>query len=126
MINFSFEVQWIQGKNHHIADALSISPVFSSEEEDGDDTPSVMCNKIANDPGPQDIYDATLSDQNYQDLIRLIKDDISPKSLPETHHARPYTNLWNRISIFDDTLLVLDGSRIIIPTQYGYRIVYLI
>ena len=126
MVNFSFKVQWIQGKNHHIADALSRSPVFASEEEDGDQTMSIICNKIATDPGLQDIYDATLSDQDYQDLIRLIKEDISPKSLPETHHARPYTNLWGRISIFDDTLLVLDGNRIIVPKQMRSKILDLL
>ena len=31
---FTFEVKWVQGKTHYIADALSRAPVFAAEEED--------------------------------------------------------------------------------------------
>ena len=31
---FTFEVKWVQGKTHFIADALSRAPVFAAEEED--------------------------------------------------------------------------------------------
>ena len=31
---FTFEVKWVQGKTHYIADALSRSPIFAPEEEE--------------------------------------------------------------------------------------------
>ena len=31
---FTFEVKWVQGKMHYIADALSTSPVLAPEEEE--------------------------------------------------------------------------------------------
>ena len=31
---FTFDVKWVQGKTHYIADALSRAPVFAAEEED--------------------------------------------------------------------------------------------
>ena len=34
LTNFSFEVKWVEGKTHMIADALSRAPVFQPEEED--------------------------------------------------------------------------------------------
>ena len=32
--NFSFDVKWVEGKMHMIADALSHTPVFQPEEEE--------------------------------------------------------------------------------------------
>ena len=34
LTNFSFEVKWVKGKIHMIADALSHAPVFQPEEEE--------------------------------------------------------------------------------------------
>ena len=31
---FTFEVKWVQGKTHYIADALSRAPIFAAEEEE--------------------------------------------------------------------------------------------
>ena len=33
IIEFTFEVKWVEGKTHYIADALSGAPVFAPEEE---------------------------------------------------------------------------------------------
>ena len=33
MIEFTFEVKWVEGKTHYIADALSRALVFAPEEE---------------------------------------------------------------------------------------------
>ena len=34
IIEFMFEVRWVEGKTHYIADALSRAPVFAPEEEE--------------------------------------------------------------------------------------------
>ena len=34
MIKFTFEVNWVEGRTHYIADALSRAPVFAPEEEE--------------------------------------------------------------------------------------------
>ena len=34
LTNFSFEVKWVEGKTHMIADALSRAPVFQPEEDE--------------------------------------------------------------------------------------------
>ena len=34
IIEFTFEVSWVEGKTHYIADALSRAPVFAPEEEE--------------------------------------------------------------------------------------------
>ena len=114
---FSFRVVWKEGKNNLIADALSRAPVFSPDEEDRDNEDCIKINLVhkASDPQLQSLFDAAHVDGEYQDIKAAILAGSTMKSLPPTHAARPYVAVWDRISVFEDTLLVVDGHRIIPP-----------
>ena len=115
MVCFSFEVDWVAGKLHHIADALSRSPVFDPPEDFTKDiVNTVVCHAISSDPALQELFDAADDDKDYCAIVGAIKGDSKTK-LPYTHPGRPFANLWDRISILEDTLLILDGHRIIVP-----------
>ena len=116
LTEYNFELVWSPGKTHYIADALSRSPVFLS----ADDKEVITCNvslayAIAEDPALQPFYDAAIEDENYQDIIEVFLQNKHPKDLPPMHPAKLFNQYWDDISIFDDTLLVYQDNRIIVP-----------
>ena len=64
LTNFSFEVKWVEGKTHMIADALSRAPVFQpKEEEDKAIDTAIQCLRVRQSNKPADIEEAI--DENY-------------------------------------------------------------
>ena len=118
MSSYSFNVEWVEGKNHVIADALSRAPLFSPPETDLSLSNSVVCRAIASDPLLQQMFDAAERDPSYRDVVNAFKSGISKKGMPLSHPARPYLNVWDTISLYEETLLVLDGLRIIVPSTF--------
>lgn len=116
LTTYSFEVTWVAGKTHLIADALSRAPVFPpSEERDVDDTH--LCFRVATDPKMQLLYDASSSTE-YRRLVEALRAGKDPRSLPPQHPARAFTSVWKCLSLQDgdeDPLVIYDGSRIVVP-----------
>ena len=69
---FSFQVCWVSGKTHLIADALSHAPLFASEELPGlDIDTAIYCLSQTSQPSVRLIYDAV--DDDYHLLLEDIK-----------------------------------------------------
>jgi transposase InsO family protein len=121
MTPFRFTLCWTAGKTHSMADALSRAPIFDPPEESADDTLNItLCHRIATDPQLQILFDAIVDDQPYKDLIHAIQTDEQVSKLPDTHIAKLFANVWNRLSTLDDdaeTLIILDNDRIVVPTK---------
>jgi hypothetical protein len=69
---YSFSVQWVAGKTHLIADALSRFPVFPPTEakEDIEDAEiaagAAMCHAISTDPNLSPLFEAAAIDHDYE------------------------------------------------------------
>ena len=52
-------------------------------------------------------------------LIRMIRDVLTngkiPLNLPPSHPAKAVSDVWHRLSMMEDNLIILDNDRIIVP-----------
>ena len=115
LTHYTFEVIWTPGKTHLIADALSRAPVFLPKEAEAVICNATLAHTVAEDPALQPIYDAIENDKDYKSIISAILNGITAKNLPPNHPGKHFSNIWNDLSVFDNTLIVWDDSRIIIP-----------
>ena len=108
---FTFEVKWVQGKAHYIADAQSRSPIFALKEEEFTiDCAITHCWQIREARTINAIDERQHED--YRKLISAILDEEDFTKLPHTHPARAYKSLANRISISNmgnTDIAMLDG-----------------
>ena len=115
LVDYNFQVVWDAGKNHLIADALSRAPTSEGDEAvvammEGDDGVFVdLCYKVTEDPALKSLCETAKCDKVYQRLIQCFKTNDF-QSVPSD-----YQGVWHDISLLDDTLLVLDGCRIVVP-----------
>ena len=116
--NFSFEVTWQPGKVHCIADALSRAPVFAPSKQDGSDTTEdATVRKIMEDsPHLADLLEAAEKDEEYQEQLRAVQTG-QLLELSLTSPAQNLRSMWDQLSVLDDSLIVVDGSRIFVPLQ---------
>jgi hypothetical protein len=132
LMPYSFSVQWVAGKTHLIADALSRFPVFPppEAEEDIEDAEiaagAAMCHAISTDPNLSPLFEAAAIDHDYEAVKQALLDGRVPKQFPPAHPARQYSSVWSDLSVYDDGLIVLDGSRIVIPETERGRILELL
>ncbi len=113
LADYTFDVTWVAGKTNLIADALSRAPVFDPPEEMEEEEPVTLCLAVAPDPALQEIYDAA-EDEDYCAIVHALKQQKSPRNLPPSHPARPYSSVWSDLAIHDDVLLRY-GDRIVVP-----------
>ena len=118
LTHFDFEVIWTPGKTHLIADALSRAPVFAPKEPEAVICNALMAQTLAEDPALQPLYDAIETDHDYQLIISSLLKGTTAKNLPPNHPGKRLSNIWNDLSIFDNTILVWDDKRIIIPKAF--------
>ena len=92
LVEFSFVVKWVPGKTHHIADALSLAPLFSPEEtEDMRVDMARAC--LATTPGTDD--DGHQIQELYPQRNRT---KINHKAF-ERHHSLPTLREANQAAI---------------------------
>ena len=116
LAHFSFQVKYVPGKSHLIADALSRAPVFDPPEvTETLCAQSAVVDKLASDPALQEFYDATVSDDAYKSVVLAFMQGKTPSILPPDHPAQIFRSLWDNLSVMDDILLVLNDSRLIVP-----------
>ena len=86
LTNYSFEVKWVEGKTHMIADALSRVPVFQPEEEEDEtiDT-AIRCLQTRESDELASIADAI---DKYNSIMQAVKSDTNFKLLPSHHPSR--------------------------------------
>ena len=117
LADYNFTVEWVEGKTHLIADALSRNPVFGPEDGDHEDpVAAVVLQCIATDPAFSDIFDHGLKDHFHSALADAIE-----KKQPA---VAPHKSDWENMSVIrrdDDNapLVVVDGRRILVPE--GHR-----
>ena len=99
IIEFTFEVKWVEGKTHYIAQALSRAPVFAPEEEEFTiDCAITHCRQIKEGSEIMHTF-AGLQQQEYTQLIEATLQGKEFGKLPLTHPARAYKIIADRISI---------------------------
>jgi len=117
LLDYSFNVKWVQGKNHQLADALSRFPVFAPPEEAESEVTEVnACVTLADDPSFAELIQVANKDSDYQMIIAALKSGKRLATFPTNHPARAYKNFWDEISLHDD-LLIFRANRIIIPVS---------
>ncbi len=114
LLGYNFHLEWRAGKVHQIADALSRAPVFSPWTDHAEGTHQASFVKL--DERWKDILSASLRDSSYKDVLCAVRQGADVKKLPCSHPARAYRNVWERISVDEESnLLVLDSNRVIVP-----------
>ena len=99
IIEFTFEVRWVEGKTHYIADALSRAPVFAPEEEEFTiDCAITHCRQIKEGSEIMHMF-AGLQQEEYRQLIEATLEGKDFNKLPFTHLARAYKSIADRISV---------------------------
>ena len=99
IIEFTFEVRWVEGKTHYIADALSRAPVFVPEEEEFTINCAIThCRQIKERSEIMHTF-AGLQQEEYTQLIEATLEGKDFSKLPLTHPARAYKSIADRISI---------------------------
>ena len=118
LTEYSFEVKWVEGKSHYIADALSRAPVFEPQEEELTIDCAINCLRLT-DSKAISILDE-IRGEEYKQLINCIISNRELKDLPPDHPARKYKEMGKRISISttgNTYVAMLDSKRIIIPEK---------
>ena len=141
MEGFDFEVRWVEGKSHEIADALSRYPV-----ENGNDVETGQVNRVETNNNSSNnnlnlnftptvavttvftkslekIVESANTDVDYREMIRQIRSGEKPAKWGYGYNLK---NIWNDLSIgCNDSLIVLNNSRIVIPIKYRKQILEL-
>jgi hypothetical protein len=111
------EVIWTEGKTHLIADALSRNPIFDPPESSGDQL--ALCYGVQpKDPLLHEIYDAAVADPVYQSIVTAIKRG----KLQKEHPGRSYKSVWDKISVLDNVILVINATQIVVPMKLRHQI----
>jgi hypothetical protein len=118
---YTFDIVWIAGKDHVIADALSRAPIFQPEEEE--DVNKVCLISIKSLTSSFDLALEKLSekakcDVNYCAIIQTLLQGKNPRDLDASHPSRPFIKVWQDLSFDNQTsLLLLNSHRIVVPLE---------
>ncbi len=121
LLAYNFTVEWCAGKDHMIADALSRAPVFPAckeDEEEDDAEDHEVCYRVAEDPKMQMLFDSAAEDAIYKKVVAALRSGVDISKLPASHPAHQYKTVWHQLGLFDDqedTLVVFDGKKIVVP-----------
>ena len=97
LTGFNFEVKWVAGKSHSIADALSRAPIFQPQEEEFTVDCSVSCLRITNEQMMSWLHEG--KGEEYEALLKAIEEGKDISKLPTNNPARKYKDIRDRISI---------------------------
>jgi hypothetical protein len=115
------EVIWTEGKSHLIADALSRNPIFYPPESSGDQM--ALCYGVQpKDPLLHDIYDAAVADPVYQSIVTAIKRGKLVAKLQKGHPGKNFQSVWDKISVLDDAIWVINATQIVVPMKLRHQI----
>ena len=116
LTSFSFDVKWVKGKTHMIADALLRMPVFQPEEEE--EETHKTCLQVPQACKLMDIEQAIDDHYNVIVLVLAIKSDANFKQLPGHPTACKLLNVCDQLSIAklgQTDVIILDSRRIVVP-----------
>ena len=64
------------------------------------------------------MLDAAKVDTDYQLIFHALSKIKNPKTLPNTHPGRHLSSVWHQLSIDQSGLIVVDCTKIFVPTKY--------
>ena len=115
LLGYNFRVEWIPGKNHAIADALSRNPVFAAPNHKD----IIVC-KISKDI--EDMALAELSkiaskDKDYQEIVTTVLrgkyDGTKLRTLHKDHPAHQYIAQWDSLAVHG--IFLTYHGRMVVP-----------
>ena len=83
--NFSFNVEWIPGKHHELADALSRNLVFKPQDDEEDQIRTLLCKAERVDPLMVTIIADAQHDLQYQAIITALSHDKPIEAEPQSN-----------------------------------------
>ena len=112
LVEYNFTVTWVPGKSHHIADALSLAPLFSPEETEDMyiDSARAYMTQI---PGMEGELNSVL-DSIDSDYFKFSHGVLNGTAL------NPYSQQMKSMSsqlCVDDELVYLNAKRIVLPLK---------
>ena len=105
---FSFQVSWVPGKTHLIADALSGAPLFSPQEQSDLEVDTAITYLVATSHPSMDVIYCAI-DENYLDLFNDVLNGTSISS-----YSRSLKSDMASLSV-SDGLILLDSRHIVLP-----------
>ena len=114
LAEYNFEIKWVQGKNHQIADALSRHPKFEAntlQPDLGIELAMITYNEL------DTIAD---SDGTYSQICEALIKGKNVNDLPPTHPAKAYKNIWGDLAVNGN--LIKFNDRIVVPESARERI----
>ena len=98
------------GKDNIIADALSRAPGPSSK-----DSTAIRSCIAAPESTLKTITDNCQTDAEYRQIIEAFQQGRHLANLPESHPARRLKQVWNRLSLEENGIIVVDGNKLYLP-----------
>ena len=127
-MDYAFTVEWVEGKTHLIADALSRNPVNETENEE--EHSSLIASVLHSlDPNLDSIRQAAKACDSYQCLLNAVKsmDQDTYKSLPSSDPLKAFKAVWQNLSVDpSDQLVLCNCDRIVIPITERARLLDLL
>ena len=124
--DYNFCPEWVEGKTHYIADALSRNPV-----ENFEDQAYIVASVLQSmDPQLDDLRSAASESEQYQRLLNAVK-NYTLKEMKNTFQAqdpiRQFSSYWDDLSVYTDGQLILyRADRLVVPTSQRQRILELL
>ena len=111
VLQFNFQMEWVDGKRNKMADALSRHPIFPAED---DPEEPCVCKAVQTmvkreDPLLAPLIAAANQDKEYSRMRQMILDGTK---FPRNHE---YKSMARELSVEPCNLVVHDGKRIIVP-----------
>jgi hypothetical protein len=115
LLGYSFRVEWVPGKNHHIANSLSRNPVFAAP--DHKDIIIHQGTEVIMDEALAEMSDVARADKDYQEVVTAVRsglyDGKKIKNLRRSHPALQYRGQWDYMAV-EDVFLTFHG-RLVVP-----------
>ena len=122
LMPYKFKVQWVPGKHHYIADALSRAPLFVKDaEEEQEDEPVVaaVARKAQGQAVSMDFIAKEASrDPEYYAAVDALSRGLTEKQLTDRNPARVFKSVWEQLSVMltrAGPVLLFQARRLVIP-----------
>ena len=112
VLDYPFEVKWVAGKENVIADALSCAPASTTE---GSTALPVNSCVVAPQSTLSRLIESCRTDQAYQQIVNAFQHGRQVADLPADHPARRLRQVWEQISLTNDGILIVDGTKLYMP-----------
>ena len=116
LIGYSFNVTWVPGKTHLIADSLSRAPAF---EPEGCQNLTIDTAVTCLEENPALLEIVACIDRSYRLIAYTLKNGLEANKLKAKHPAAQYKKIWSWLLIHEGAgkqLILLDSAKILIPT----------